>query len=269
MGTGRRPRQAIWRGRWAPPYRQRITGAPLRAQPSLCSFPLVGTDPSGALVQAGNGKFYGTTKFGWGSIFTVTPLGWARWQRAYAGLVMAADGNFYGTASSGGANNDGTVFRTPGIPATTASTHSSPQSPTSAHLTEAGRVLLPMRNHIWLGFINCASIRACFDRRGWDREYLLWQFTTGADMGAAPAVDSGVVSLRFRRQQCLCPDASTGAKLWQFATGNIVVSAPAVDNGVVYVSSVDANVYALNASTGAKLWQFTTGSGVESSPAVR
>ena len=60
----------------------------------------------------------------------------------YAGLVMAADGNFYGTASSGGANNDGTVFRTPGIPATTASTHSSPQSPTSAHLTEAGRVLL-------------------------------------------------------------------------------------------------------------------------------
>ena len=113
------------------------------------------------------------------------------------------------------------------------------------------------------------SIRARFDRRGWDREYLLWQFTTGADMGAAPAVDSGVVYFGSEDSNVYALNASTGAKLWQFATGNIVVSAPAVDNGVVYVSSVDANVYALNASTGAKLWQFTTGSGVESSPAVR
>ena len=119
------------------------------------------------------------------------------------------------------------------------------------------------------GLEDCASIRACFDRRGWDREYLLWQFTTGADMGAAPAVDSGVVYFGSEDSNVYALNASTGAKLWQFATGNIVVSAPAVDNGVVYVSSVDANVYALNASTGAKLWQFTTGSGVESSPAVR
>src|SRR5690348_14994204 len=29
----------------------------------------------------------------------------------YAGLVLGPDGNFYGTTSSGGTNNDGTVFQ--------------------------------------------------------------------------------------------------------------------------------------------------------------
>jgi uncharacterized repeat protein (TIGR03803 family) len=86
----------------------------------LCSFPMVGTDSSGALVQAPNGTFYGTAAGGYGSIFTVTPRGVLTTlykfsgpdgSQPYSRLVMAADGNFYGTATAGGANNDGTFFK--------------------------------------------------------------------------------------------------------------------------------------------------------------
>ena len=93
-----------------------------------------GAGPVGALVQASDGNFYGTTEdggnpgcsgFGCGTAFELTPSGMLSTLYSFcsqmncadgwsplAGLVQASDGNFYGTTFSGGANySGGTVFR--------------------------------------------------------------------------------------------------------------------------------------------------------------
>jgi uncharacterized repeat protein (TIGR03803 family) len=91
---------------------------------SLHSFK--GTDggaPSGGLVQASDGNFYGTTKVGGtsgdGTVFKMTPAGTLTTLHSFdgtdgsgpdGGLVQANDGNFYGTTFAGGANGDGTIF---------------------------------------------------------------------------------------------------------------------------------------------------------------
>jgi uncharacterized repeat protein (TIGR03803 family) len=80
--------------------------------------------PSGGLVQASDGNFYGTTG---GAIFKLTGSGTQttlftfcpEGQTCYTTygqypngpLIQATDGNFYGTTSQGGANNFGTIFR--------------------------------------------------------------------------------------------------------------------------------------------------------------
>jgi uncharacterized repeat protein (TIGR03803 family) len=93
-----------------------------------------GTEPNGAIVQATDGNFYGTTYAGgaylyYGSVFKITPGGALTTFYSFCakalcpdgsdpveGLVQAADGNFYGTTAYGGANNScsdgcGTVFK--------------------------------------------------------------------------------------------------------------------------------------------------------------
>jgi uncharacterized repeat protein (TIGR03803 family) len=94
-----------------------------------------GLSPTGALVLATDGNFYGTTSgggparvncyFGCGTIFQVTPDGTFTTlhtfqgfdgQNPYIGLVQATDGNFYGTTYVGGSSTAcpagcGTVFR--------------------------------------------------------------------------------------------------------------------------------------------------------------
>jgi len=93
-----------------------------------------GVDPLGALVQASDGNFYGTTAdggasdycgyWGCGTVFKITPSGTlttlysfcsqancADGEGPLAGLVQASDGNFYGTTGGGGANDAGTVFK--------------------------------------------------------------------------------------------------------------------------------------------------------------
>jgi uncharacterized repeat protein (TIGR03803 family) len=90
---------------------------------TLHSF--VGTDgesPFGALVQATDGNFYGTTQNGGangdGTIFEITPTGTLTTLHSFdgadgdeprAGLVQATNGIFYGTTEFGG-NHNGTVF---------------------------------------------------------------------------------------------------------------------------------------------------------------
>jgi uncharacterized repeat protein (TIGR03803 family) len=89
-----------------------------------------GAIPSGALVQATGGNFYGTTgggganttdcgTIGCGTVFKITPSGTLTTLHSFNGtdgsepgaLVQATDGTFYGTTSTGGDNNNGTVFR--------------------------------------------------------------------------------------------------------------------------------------------------------------
>lgn len=98
---------------------------------SFCSQPDCsdGGGPGGALVQAPDGDFYGTTEGGaggtiFGTVFKITPNGTlttlynfcsepncADGASPYAGLTRGADGNFYGTTSEGGTYRYGTVFQ--------------------------------------------------------------------------------------------------------------------------------------------------------------
>ena len=82
-----------------------------------------GAYPGAALVQATDGKFYGTTTYGGdaddGTIFKINPAGklttlynfdWSSGASPYSGLLQATDGAFYGTTGGGG-DCCGTVFR--------------------------------------------------------------------------------------------------------------------------------------------------------------
>jgi uncharacterized repeat protein (TIGR03803 family) len=95
-----------------------------------------GMGPSGELVQATDGNFYGTTSgggghgdcgglgLGCGTVFRITPGGALTTLHSFCSLancadgilpngalVQATDGAFYGTTYEGGANGAGTVFR--------------------------------------------------------------------------------------------------------------------------------------------------------------
>lgn len=82
-----------------------------------------GTMPSGGLIQASDGNFYGTTSnygdYGGGTVFNVTAGGTLTTLYSFcaqpncidgaqpqAGVIQATDGNFYGTSFAGGANDD-------------------------------------------------------------------------------------------------------------------------------------------------------------------
>jgi uncharacterized repeat protein (TIGR03803 family) len=83
-----------------------------------------GSGPSGGLVLATDGNFYGVTDGGgvhnFGTVFRITPAGKLTtlhnfdntdgWVAQGSGLIQAANGNFYGTTFYGGANSEGTVF---------------------------------------------------------------------------------------------------------------------------------------------------------------
>ena len=82
-------------------------------------------NPQGNLVIGSDGNFYGITRrggsTGYGTIFKVTPAGVYTVLRSlanatdggycYGSLAGSSDGNFYGITSSGGLNNNGTIFK--------------------------------------------------------------------------------------------------------------------------------------------------------------
>lgn len=82
-----------------------------------------GGKPLATLVQAGNGKLYGTTSFERGTVFEITLAGKLTTIHRFHGydgavpaardaLVESSDGNFYGTTAAGGAHEGGTIFKT-------------------------------------------------------------------------------------------------------------------------------------------------------------
>jgi uncharacterized repeat protein (TIGR03803 family) len=89
---------------------------------------LDGSSPVGALIQAGNGDFYGTTWAGGtnngGTLFELSPSGQLTTVYSFCSLsncadgyelaspvVQGTDGNFYGTTILGGSANYGTAFQ--------------------------------------------------------------------------------------------------------------------------------------------------------------
>jgi uncharacterized repeat protein (TIGR03803 family) len=85
-----------------------------------------GVNPNSGLVLGTDGNFYGTTGEGgahiYGTAFRLTPTGVETVLYSFsstdaegfyprAGLLLGSDGDLYGTTSSGGKNNNGTVFK--------------------------------------------------------------------------------------------------------------------------------------------------------------
>jgi outer membrane protein assembly factor BamB len=110
-----------------------------------------------------------------------------------------------------------------------------------------------------------------------------WQFTdslSGGEFPEAPAVEQGVVSVVFGRNETLgsvhgsifALDASTGAVRWRVHDSTHTYSAPAVVDGMLYVGAYGGatagSVAAFDASTGAVRWRFATDGAATSLPAV-
>ena len=84
-----------------------------------------GANPQAALVQGGDGNFYGTSWIGGtngnGTVFKISVTGRFSLLYTFSGssdggspqgaLVQGSDGNFYGTTDYGGTNNVGTIFK--------------------------------------------------------------------------------------------------------------------------------------------------------------
>ena len=104
-------------------------GGKLTTLYSFCAQPSCtdGEAPDGALVQASNGNFYGTTynggAFGYGTIFEVTQSGTFKTLYSFcaktncndggqptSGLVQGTDGNLYGTTYYYGSHHAGTAY---------------------------------------------------------------------------------------------------------------------------------------------------------------
>ena len=83
---------------------------------NFCSLPGCpdGFSPYGALVQASNGEFYGTSigmVYKMGPSGLLTPLADLPGGLAYGGLTEGDEGTFYGASYEGGVNNVGTIFQ--------------------------------------------------------------------------------------------------------------------------------------------------------------
>jgi outer membrane protein assembly factor BamB len=82
---------------------------------------------------------------------------------------------------------------------------------------------------------------------------MLWNYTTGGNVRAAPAIAEGVV-FAPTTYGFYALNASTGNKVWWFSC-NPTFSSPAVVNGIVYFGAGE-HVWALNTSNGNIVWDY-------------
>ncbi len=82
-----------------------------------------------------------------------------------------------------------------------------------------------------------------------------WQFATGANPGAAPAVAGNLVFAGTSDGTLHVLDLATGREAWSFAAGAPIQSTPAVANGSVYVATEDGVFHAVDLATHAERWR--------------
>jgi len=94
---------------------------------------------------------------------------------------------------------------------------------------------------------------------------LLWQFETGEQLWATPAVDGDTLYIGSFDKKLYAIDTTTGEEKWPqpFEAQGPIISTPLVDNDTVYIGSFDRHIYALDAASGELIWQFpeTEGNG--------
>ncbi|MCL2150252.1 MAG: PQQ-binding-like beta-propeller repeat protein [Dehalococcoidia bacterium] len=84
----------------------------------------------------------------------------------------------------------------------------------------------------------------------------LWEFETGNEIWATPAVTGGIVYVGSFDKTIYALDAATGDRLWSHDTQGAIVASPVVSGGLVYVASLDRHIYAFDAVNGSLVWQF-------------
>ena len=146
-----------------------------------------GCEPFGALVQAANGDFYGTTEGGgvnYGTVFEMSPAGALTTLHTFCSLANCADGaypeasvlqatngNFYGTTFLGGTSNNSSVCGTVGCG-------------TVFEITPAGKLTTL---HSFCSLANCTD--------GFNPAVALVQDTDGNFYGTA--TDGGLASCEY------------------------------------------------------------------------
>jgi len=94
---------------------------------------------------------------------------------------------------------------------------------------------------------------------------ILWTFTVGSWIPAAPLLGGGVVYVGSADSTIYAVDAHTGIKLWAFAAAGPPLSTPVLSHngGVLYTvtggscasdSNAKSTVYAVDAHTGSQIW---------------
>jgi uncharacterized repeat protein (TIGR03803 family) len=198
-----------------------------------------------ALIQGSDGNFYGTTASGGsagnGTIFRMTAAGTVTVLHAFTGgamdgavpqaaLIQGRDGNFYGTTTSGGATDQGTVFR----------------------MTPAGTVTVL---HSFIGGTADGASPLAALLQGADGNFYGTTFTGGTFNGGAvfKITPAGTITILHAFAIGTTDGWNPTASLVQATDGNFygtTTSGGAADQGTVFTMTPDGTVTILHSFAG-------------------
>jgi outer membrane protein assembly factor BamB len=248
--------------------------APRRPEPNAAAATPVWTVDLGAALWAGTSAADGTVFAGAedGQLHALDArTGERRWAFRAGGAirtravvangiayVQADDGLLYAVSAATGEER----FR---VRVATTPVVRKPFSDPTSRYDRFGSDVTPAGGKLYLGSHDGRLL--CIDP---NRGTLVWEFTSGDAILAAPAVAAGRVLFGSYDGRVYAVDAATGRLLWKHDTGKPVVSTPAVVGDLVVVGSRSYDLLALDAATGAVSWQrYIWFSWVESSAIVR